>query len=41
MNQVEMFYRPTDPETSKLAAQQMFSSGARDTQRAMVDEIVS
>ncbi len=41
MNQVEMFYRPTDPETSKLAAQQMFSSGAMDTQRAMVYEILA
>jgi hypothetical protein len=40
MNQVEMFYRPTDPETSKLAAQQMFSSGAMDTQRAMVYDIL-
>ena len=40
MNQLDMFSRTTDPETSKLAAQQMINSGAMDTQRAMVYDIL-
>ena len=41
MQQLDMLSRNSDPVTSRLAARQMFESGALDTQRSFVYNVLS